>query len=63
MEPVSYEVLDEAQDADKRIFKVAVKIGDQVMGHGEDIRKKAAEQQACYEALIKLNLIDVSNGH
>ena len=44
---------EEGPDHDKN-FKVEAMIGDKVVGHGAGHTKKAAEQEAAYEALLKL---------
>lgn len=44
---------EEGPDHDKR-FRVEVLIGERVIGHGIGHTKKAAEQEAAYEALLKL---------
>lgn len=44
---------EEGPDHDK-IFTVEARIGEQVIGHGTGHTKKAAEQEAAYEALLKL---------
>jgi len=44
---------EEGPDHDKS-FKVEAMIGDKVVGHGIGHTKKAAEQEAAYEALLKL---------
>jgi len=44
---------EEGPDHDKR-FMVEAMIGDRVIGHGVGHTKKAAEQEAAYEALLKL---------
>ncbi|MBR5566037.1 MAG: ribonuclease III [Roseburia sp.] len=44
---------EEGPDHDKK-FMVEALIGDRVIGHGTGHTKKAAEQEAAYEALLKL---------
>ena len=44
---------EEGPDHDKK-FMVEAMIGEQVIGHGMGHTKKAAEQEAAYEALLKL---------
>lgn len=44
---------EEGPDHDKS-FKVEAMIGERVVGHGTGHTKKAAEQEAAYEALLKL---------
>ncbi len=53
-EELSYElVAEEGPDHDKK-FTVDAKIGEKVIGHGEGHTKKAAEQEAAYQALLLL---------
>lgn len=53
-ESLHYELLaEEGPDHDKR-FRVAAKIGDQQIGEGSGHTKKAAEQEAAYQALLLL---------
>ncbi len=52
-EDLHYELIgEEGPDHDKN-FMVEAKIGDKVIGHGKGHTKKAAEQAAAYEALLK----------
>lgn len=53
-------VKEEGPDHDKR-FMVEAMIGDRVIGHGTGHTKKAAEQEAAYEALLKLQPKKESN--
>ena len=53
-ESLHYELLaEEGPDHDKR-FRVAAKIGDRQIGEGSGHTKKAAEQEAAYQALLLL---------
>ncbi len=53
-EPLSYELLaEEGPDHDKS-FRVAAKIGGRQLGEGSGHTKKAAEQEAAYQALLQL---------
>lgn len=53
-EELHYElVAEEGPDHDKK-FTVQALIGQRVIGHGTGHTKKAAEQEAAYEALLKL---------
>lgn len=48
---------EEGPDHDKK-FMVQAMIGDRVIGHGTGHTKKAAEQEAAYEALIKFKAVE-----
>ncbi len=48
-----YMVAQEGPDHDKR-FIMEAKIGDKTLGRGEGHTKKAAEQEAAYQAILKL---------
>lgn len=53
-EPLHYDLLaEEGPDHDKN-FRVEAKIGDRVVGEGSGHTKKAAEQEAAYQALLML---------
>ncbi len=53
-EEISYDLTGETgPDHDKK-FLVDVMIGDTVLGHGIGRTKKAAEQEAAYQAIIRL---------
>lgn len=53
-EPLHYVLLaEEGPDHDKR-FRVAAQIGDKRIGEGSGHTKKAAEQEAAYQALLTL---------
>ena len=53
-EPLHYELLaEEGPDHDKN-FRVAAKIGERKLGEGSGHTKKAAEQEAAYQALLRL---------
>lgn len=51
---VEYELLDVQGPEHNQTFCVQVRIGEDVLGTGEGHTKKAAEQQAAYEALLLL---------
>ena len=53
-EHVSYELIREEGPDHNKSFWTAVKIGDQIYGEGEGRTKKASEQQAAYQAILKL---------
>ena len=49
-----YELLEESGPEHNKLFKVAVRMEDEVLGEGAGRTKKAAEQQAAYKALLLL---------
>ena len=49
-----YELIEESGPEHDKIFTVEVVMGDKVLGKGSGRTKKAAEQQAAYEALLDL---------
>ena len=49
---ICYNLLKETGPEHDKIFEVEVVIGHKVCGHGKGRTKKAAEQQAAYEALL-----------
>ncbi len=51
---LTYTLLEETGPEHDKEFKVEVKIGSRVLGTGSGRTKKAAEQQAAYEALLGL---------
>ena len=53
-EKVSYKLLKEEGPDHNKSFYVAVYIGDTVYGEGKGRTKKAAEQQAAYQAILVL---------
>ena len=53
-DPLEYELLAETGPDHDKIFEVCVKIGDRVIGSGRGRTKKAAQQKAAYEAILKL---------
>ncbi len=53
-EDVSYRLISEEGPQHDKVFSVEVLIGDTVYGSGEGRTKKSAEQQAAYEALLRL---------
>lgn len=52
-EPLFYELLSETGPDHDKIFHVAAKVGDNIVGEGSGRTKKAAEQSAAYQAIIK----------
>jgi ribonuclease-3 len=52
--PLSYRIVGERGPEHRRIFTCEALIGDKVMGSGEGTSKKAAEQNAAYQALLAL---------
>ena len=55
-EELHYELVAEVGPDHDKSFTVEAKIGDRVIGHGTGHTKKAAEQEAAYEALLKLQM-------
>ena len=51
---LSYVLLEEVGPDHDKQFTVEARMGDRVVGHGTGHTKKAAEQEAAYEALLKL---------
>ena len=49
-----YELLGESGPEHNKLFKVAVRMENEILGEGEGRTKKAAEQQAAYKALLLL---------
>lgn len=49
---VQYVLVEETGPEHDKIFSVEVRFGDKVLGRGSGHNKKAAEQQAAYEALL-----------
>lgn len=54
-----YELIKEEGPAHQKIFYVAVKISDQILGEGQGVNKKAAEQKAAENALEKIEVKNV----
>ena len=54
-----YELIEESGPEHDKIFTVEVVMGDKVLGKGSGRTKKAAEQQAAYEALLDLRGIRI----
>ena len=54
-ETVSYKLLKEEGPDHNKSFFVAVYIGEMAYGEGQGRTKKAAEQQAAYQAILELN--------
>lgn len=54
-EKISYELLKEEGPDHNKMFYVAVSIGDSCYGEGQGRTKKAAEQQAAYQAILELH--------
>lgn len=51
-EPICYELIKEEGPEHEKTFLVEVRVGDQKLGTGSGHSKKAAEQQAAYQALL-----------
>lgn len=49
-----YELLEESGPEHNKLFRVSVCMEDEILGEGEGRTKKAAEQQAAYQALLLL---------
>ena len=54
-EPLKYILLSESGPDHAKEFKVEAKVGDTTLGYGIGSTKKAAEQEAAYEGLMKLH--------
>lgn len=52
-EPLHYELLKEEGPEHAKTFLVEVRVGDRKLGSGSGHSKKAAEQQAAYQALLR----------
>ncbi len=52
-EMIHYELLKEEGPEHEKIFLVEVRVGDRKLGTGSGHSKKAAEQQAAYQALLR----------
>lgn len=52
-EPLLYELISEKGPDHDKVFHVAAKVGKQIVGEGSGRTKKAAEQSAAYQAIIK----------
>jgi len=52
--PISYELVSEEGSGHRKMYTIAVKIGDMEYGKASDFRKKIAEQKASEMALQKL---------
>lgn len=53
-EEISYEIAGESGPEHNKAFVARVKLGKDILGEGSGKTKKAAEQQAAYQALLKL---------
>ena len=53
-EPLSYEIIREEGPDHNKSFEVCAKIGDEEVGRGAGRTKKAAEQVAAYNGILKL---------
>lgn len=54
----SYSVISEAGPEHEKHFEVAVFFGNEIRGKGKGKNKKSAEQDAAYDALSKMGLLD-----
>ena len=57
-EALTYELLSESGPDHAKQFKVQAMVGDRVLGFGTGSTKKAAEQEAAYEGLMRLHKED-----
>lgn len=53
-ETVTYDLIEESGPDHNKTFSVRVMQGDKILGFGQGKSKKSAEQQAAYEALVKM---------
>ena len=53
-EPLSYQILGEKGPDHDKSFEACVKIGDEEIGRGKGRTKKAAEQKAAYNGILKI---------
>lgn len=51
---IRYELLEESGPEHNKVFRAAVLMGEEVLGEGRGRTKKAAEQEAAYQALLGL---------
>lgn len=54
---LAFEVVKENGDGRNKTFRIQAKVGRKVLGEGEGKNKKAAEQLASEDALLRLNVI------
>ena len=54
-ERIVYEIVGESGPDHAKVFEVEVRRGKEVLGRGKGSSKKAAEQQAAYEALLMMH--------
>ena len=57
-EQLNYELIAESGPDHDKSFTVAARIGEKVIGRGSGHTKKAAEQEAAYQALLILKKTD-----
>ena len=57
-ESLTYELLSESGPDHAKQFKVQAMVGDRILGYGIGSTKKAAEQEAAYEGLMRLHKED-----
>lgn len=58
MGKLSFEVVEESGEGVRKVFKVNALVDAQVVGKGEGRNKKAAEQHAAEDALVRLQVIE-----
>lgn len=61
-EPLTYRMLEESGPDHAKSFTVEARIGEKSIGEGSGRTKKAAEQEAAYQALLLLNVTNFGFG-
>jgi ribonuclease-3 len=57
LEPLTYELVNEAGEGNDKFFKIHAKIGEKIIGMGAGKKKKLAEQAASENALLRLKIL------
>ena len=60
-EPLTYNLISEKGPDHAKEFTVEAVVGDKVLGQGKGRTKKAAEQEAAYEGLVRLHQEEAIN--
>ena len=60
-EPLTYNLISEKGPDHAKEFTVEAVVGDKVLGQGKGRTKKAAEQEAAYEGLVRLHKEEAIN--